>query len=171
MTTPHSQPATPPYSGPLNRPSAERLAKANINPATGLATDYLNHFNEAIMLLELVATMPECLPDLMEWRPMSYQDHFAGSAFKDRELAVAAYDAADPVARTDLERLADADDGDPSRHPRCHGGEGYNVATGEYEDLVKGASLTRRRSRAWRCRTRRASRPAAHDRVPDHQHS
>jgi hypothetical protein len=52
--------------------------------------------------------MPECLPDLMEWRPMSYQDHFAGSAFKDRELAVAAYDAADPAARTDLERLADA---------------------------------------------------------------
>ncbi len=108
MTTPHSQPATPPYSRPLDRPSAERLAKANINPATGLATDYLNHFNEAIMLLELVATMPECLPDLLEWRPMSYQDHFAGSAFKDRELAVAAYDAADPVARTDLERLADA---------------------------------------------------------------
>jgi hypothetical protein len=108
MTTTHSQPATPPYSRPLDRPSAERLAKANINPATGLATDYLNHFNEAIMLLELVATMPECLPDLMEWRPMSYQDHFAGSAFKDRELAVAAYDAADPVARTDLERLADA---------------------------------------------------------------
>jgi hypothetical protein len=108
MTTTHSQPATPPYSGPLDRPSAERLAKANINPATGLATDYLNHFNEAIMLLELVATMPECLPDLMEWRPMTYQDHFAGSAFRDRELAVAAYDAADPVARTDLERLADA---------------------------------------------------------------
>jgi hypothetical protein len=108
MTTPHSQPATPPYSGPLDRASAERLARANINPATGLATDYLNHFNEAIMLLELVATMPECLPDLLEWRPMSYQDHFAGSAFKDRELAVAAYDAADPVARTDLERLADA---------------------------------------------------------------
>jgi hypothetical protein len=52
--------------------------------------------------------MPECLPDLLEWRPMSYQDHFAGSAFKDRELAVAAYEAADPAARTDLERLADA---------------------------------------------------------------
>jgi hypothetical protein len=103
-----SQPASPPRFGGPDRPSAERLAKANINPATGLATDYLNHFNEAIMLLELVATMPECLPDLMEWRPMSYQDHFAGSSFKDRELAVAAYDGANPAARNDLERLATA---------------------------------------------------------------
>jgi len=107
MTTALSQPASRPRSGGADRPSAERLAKANINPATGLATDYLNHFNEAIMLLDLVPTMPECLPDLMAWRPMSYQDHFAGSTFKDRELAVAAYDGADPAARSDLERLAD----------------------------------------------------------------
>jgi hypothetical protein len=73
-----------------------------------LATDYLNHFNEAIMLLDLALTVPECLSDLMAWRPMSYQDHFAGSRFKDRELAVHAYHAADPAARGDLERLADA---------------------------------------------------------------
>jgi hypothetical protein len=88
-------------------PTLEQLAKANINPATGLATDYLNHFNEAIMLLDLVATMPDCLPDLMAWRAMSYQEHFAGSRFKDRELAVAAYQAADTAARVELERLAD----------------------------------------------------------------
>jgi hypothetical protein len=87
-------------------PSAVRCA--NINPGTGLATDYLNHFNEAIMLLDLVAIVPECLSDLMEWRPMSYRDHFAASSFKDRDLAVAAYDAANPAARGDLERLADA---------------------------------------------------------------
>jgi hypothetical protein len=86
----------------------ERLAKANISPATGLATDYLNHFNEAIMLLDLAATVPECLADLMAWRPMSYEDHFAASSFKERELAVRAYRAADPQARGDLERLATA---------------------------------------------------------------
>ena len=102
---PQIQPAPPP--GADSRLTPERLAKANINPATGLATDYLNHFNEAIMLLDLVSTVPECLPDLMAWGPMSYQEHFAGSRFKDRELAVAAYSAADPTARADLERLAD----------------------------------------------------------------
>ena len=39
---------------------AERLAAANINPKTRLASDYLNHFNEAIMLLDLLPSMPEC---------------------------------------------------------------------------------------------------------------
>src|ERR1700728_4728096 len=104
MAAPRSdrQMKSPP--GPQDEARAARLRAANINPATGLATDYLNHFNEAIMLLDLVASMPECLPDLMAWHPMSYQDHFAGSNFKDRDLAVMAYDAADPAARRDLER-------------------------------------------------------------------
>ena len=31
----------------------------NINPVTGLSTDYLNHFTEAIMLLELLPADPE----------------------------------------------------------------------------------------------------------------
>jgi hypothetical protein len=106
MTMPQNQPASPHHVD--GRPTSEQLAKANINPATGLATDYLNHFNEAIMLLDLVATVPDCLPDLMAWGPMTYQEHFAGSRFKDRELAVAAYHAADPAARAELERLADA---------------------------------------------------------------
>jgi hypothetical protein len=64
MTMPQTQPAAPPCAG--SRPTSEQLAKANINPTTGLATDYLNHFNEAIMLLDLVATVPECLPDRFE---------------------------------------------------------------------------------------------------------
>lgn len=103
---PQTQLASPPQAD--GRPTPDQLARANVNPATGLATDYLNHFNEAIMLLDLVATVPECLPDLMAWRPMSYQEHFTASGFKDRELAVAAYQAADPAARAELERLADA---------------------------------------------------------------
>ncbi len=108
MTRSQSQLALRPRSGVPERPSAEQLAKANINPATGLATDYLNHFNEAIMLLDLIAAVPECLPDLMAWRPMSYQEHFAGSTFKDRDLAVLAYDVANPAARHDLERVTNA---------------------------------------------------------------
>ncbi len=87
--------------------SAIRLAEANINPLTGLATDYLNHFNEAIMLLEILPMDPEILPDFLQWRPLSYADHFHASHFKDREIAVAAYEAADPVARRRLDMLAD----------------------------------------------------------------
>jgi len=82
------------------------LAEAHINPLTGLATDYLNHFNEAIMLLELLPTAPECKEDLLAWRPMSYCDHFAASGFKHRELAIAAYEVADPVYRNEVDELA-----------------------------------------------------------------
>ncbi|HXW27291.1 MAG TPA: hypothetical protein VEK73_21270 [Xanthobacteraceae bacterium] len=83
------------------------LIEANINPVTGLATDYLNHFNEAIMMLELAPQMPDCIADLCAWRPLSYREHFAASNFKGRELAIAAYDLADPALRRRLDALAD----------------------------------------------------------------
>jgi hypothetical protein len=82
------------------------LADANINPATGLATDYLNHFNEAIMLLELLSCCPDCREDFLGWRPMSYREHFTASRFKGRDLAIAAYDAADAKWRDSLDALA-----------------------------------------------------------------
>jgi hypothetical protein len=84
-----------------------RLAAANINPNTRLATDYLNHFHEAIMLLELLPDTPECIVELISWEPLSYQEHFAASPFRDRELAIAAYEAAEPIARVRLDELAD----------------------------------------------------------------
>ena len=83
-----------------------RLAAANINPATGLASDYLNHFNEAIMLLDLLSSCPDCRDDFLAWQPMSYREHFAASRFKGRDLAIAAYDAADPSLRGCLDTLA-----------------------------------------------------------------
>jgi hypothetical protein len=83
-----------------------RLAAPNINPATGLATDYLNHFNEAIMLLDMLSSCPDCLDDFLGWRPISYREHFVASRFKGRDMAIAAYDAADPDARGCLDTLA-----------------------------------------------------------------
>src|SRR4051812_736536 len=86
---------------------AARLAAANINPQTGLATDYLNHFNEAIMLLDLLPETPECIVELIGWEPLSYEEHFAASHFKDKDLAIMAYAAAEPSARMQLDELAD----------------------------------------------------------------
>jgi hypothetical protein len=91
----------------LSDDRATRLAAANINPVTGLATDYLNHFNEAIMLLEALSSCPECLDDLRAWKPASYREHFAQSRFKHRALAIEAYDAADPAVKQCLDTLAD----------------------------------------------------------------
>lgn len=84
-----------------------RLAAANINPKTGLASDYLNHFNEAIMLLDLLPQTPECIVELIGWEPLSYREHFAASHFKEKELAIAAYMMAEPAVRTQLDELAD----------------------------------------------------------------
>jgi hypothetical protein len=83
----------------------ERLRVANINPRTGLATDYLNHFNEAIMLLEMIPDMPECAEDFLTWHPLSYREHFTASNFKARELAIEAYDGADPLTRAEFDNV------------------------------------------------------------------
>jgi hypothetical protein len=75
------------------------LAAANINPSTRLATDYLNHFNNVVMLMELIASMPECAEEVLDWTPMAYPDYFAGSHFRHKELAVAAYAYVAPAVR------------------------------------------------------------------------
>src|SRR6266571_3110589 len=91
---------TPPSAGIYAAPAAE-LKAANINPRTGLATDYLNHFNEAVMLLEMVPDIPDCAEDFLQWCPLSYAEHFTASNFAARDLAIAAYEAADVGMRAE----------------------------------------------------------------------
>jgi hypothetical protein len=87
---------------------AAELQAANINPRTGLATDYLNHFNEAIMLLEMVPDMPECAEDFLGWQPLSYRDHFMASNFRARDLAIEAYESADARIRDEFDKITSA---------------------------------------------------------------
>ncbi len=90
---------------PARNARAAELRAANINPRTGLATDYLNHFNEAIMLLEMIPDMPDCAEDFLGWQPLSYREHFAASSFRARELAIAAYDSADSAIRGEFDSI------------------------------------------------------------------
>jgi hypothetical protein len=103
------QPSPSPRQSSLNGADpaarAAQLAAANINPKTGLATDYLNHFNEAVMLLEMIPDMPECSEDFLVWEPLSYAEHFRASNFKARDLAIEAYDCADPGIRSDFDDI------------------------------------------------------------------
>lgn len=82
--------------------ATDRLAAANINPHTGLATDYLNHFNEVVMMLEMLPAMPDCAEDVLAWQPLSYEDHFEASCFKEKGLAIEAFHAAPPPVRRAL---------------------------------------------------------------------
>jgi len=87
-------------------PEAAMRNLPRINASTGLSTDYLNHFTEAVMLLEMSTTMPDCLEDLRAWRPKTYVEHFARSNFADRDGVIAAYEAANPAIRDALDSTA-----------------------------------------------------------------
>jgi hypothetical protein len=73
---------------------AARLKAANINPVTGLATDYLNHYNEVAMTIASLADVPDMRDDVLAWRPLGYPAHFLHTGFAERGLAIAAYIAA-----------------------------------------------------------------------------
>ncbi len=83
----------------------ETLRAANISPATYLATDFLNHYNEVAMLIDLLTMDPEVAEDILDWQPMSYIDHFKHSGFRDRELAIEAYHHASPTVTSRFELL------------------------------------------------------------------
>lgn len=82
-----------------------QLAAANINPESFLATDYLNHFNEIVMLMEMVPDMPELLEEAVEWSPKTYSEHFEGSGFQAKGLAIKAFDLAPPVFKAPFEAI------------------------------------------------------------------
>ena len=83
----------------------EVLAKANIMPATGLATDYLNVFNEAVMLFGLLPAMHDMIEELRVWQPLTYEQHFERSGFAARELAILAYKNADPAIKEPFDSM------------------------------------------------------------------
>ncbi len=89
---------------PLGR-SRIRRAEALVNPASGLANDYLNLFNEIVMLVEQLPTMPELLDDIQNWRPVGYRDYFDRSILPGRGSAIEAYDQLDARFRRDFEEV------------------------------------------------------------------
>lgn len=83
----------------------EKVRGTNINESSLLATDYLNHFNEIVMLLEMVPDMPELLDEARAWEPKSYQEFVGASTFSDRDLAVEAYNHVPPRFRGPFESI------------------------------------------------------------------
>jgi hypothetical protein len=85
---------------------ADALANANIVSSTGLATDFLNLFNEAVMLFGLLPDMPDMIDELALWQGLSYEQHFARSGFQAKELAILAYQNADPAIKVPFDALS-----------------------------------------------------------------
>lgn len=82
---------------------AQTMRAANVNPDTGLATDYLNHFNEYIMLAALVIDGSMEAEILREWQPLDYESHFVQSGFAGVKTVLAAYRALPDEARIEFE--------------------------------------------------------------------
>ena len=70
------------------------LVEANINPKTGLSTDYLNHFNEMVMMIELYPSSPDVREEILAWHTLKYREHFESSGFRAKALALIGHDLA-----------------------------------------------------------------------------
>ena len=91
--------------------SLESRAMALVNPASGLANDFLNVYNEILMLIELLPSMPELADDIAAWRPASYRAYFMQSPLPGSHAALAVYGRLEPSFRAlfeaNVERLAE----------------------------------------------------------------
>ncbi|MGN6207789.1 hypothetical protein [Asticcacaulis sp.] len=87
--------------------SEQDLLAANVNPSTGLATDYLNLFNEAIMLFEMGLDMPDMAEELADWKKRGYVEHFEKSGFEMKDVVIAAYRHAPADGRRDFDEVCD----------------------------------------------------------------
>jgi hypothetical protein len=76
-----------------------------VNPTTGLANDYLNVFNEILLLLEFLPTMPEMTEEALAWQPRTYSEYFEQSTLPDAKHALEAYDKVDPALRKKFESV------------------------------------------------------------------
>jgi len=43
------------------------------------------------MLIDMLPDMPDCLEDIQEWQPKTYEQHFKDSVFHAKNLAIEAY--------------------------------------------------------------------------------
>ncbi|VAW23173.1 hypothetical protein MNBD_ALPHA12-1535 [hydrothermal vent metagenome] len=67
------------------------MEAANVHPDTRLATDFLNPFNEYIMLGEMVGDKTMTPDVLADWLPIDYETHFARSGFVGMDIVLAAF--------------------------------------------------------------------------------
>ena len=70
-----------------------------------LSTDYLNRYNEALMLLEMSAMDASMVDDLRAWKPLGYTEHFEQAGLRCGPGAIGAYHRLMPVSRMAFEHL------------------------------------------------------------------
>lgn len=83
----------------------ERLVGTNIDPRSFLSTDYFNHFNEVIMMLNMLPDAPELLDEIDKWSYLTYREHFQASELGFSPLAIEVYDYAPVELRERFDKI------------------------------------------------------------------
>lgn len=101
-----------PAADECRRPGRSPPASASpgVNAGTGLATDYLNHFNEVVMLIDMLPVMPDCAEHVIAWQPASYEEHFRRSRLRHALRIAEGYSGVEARRRVAFESaVADLD--------------------------------------------------------------
>lgn len=84
----------------------QTLIDNNVNLVSGLATNYLNHYVEILLLIEMLPDMRECFDEIRRWKPITYRDHVIKSRLPNNEIVLKAYDVVDEERRQKLADIA-----------------------------------------------------------------
>jgi hypothetical protein len=75
-----------------------------VNPVSGIANDFVNQYNEILLLVEnLPVLLPEMIEDLLAWKSRSYEEYFQTSPLAGGHLAIEIYHALDGAFRQRFE--------------------------------------------------------------------
>jgi hypothetical protein len=81
-------------------------AITGIDPHTGLASDFLNQFNEVLMLIDVAGHDAALRRELDAWFPRDYVEHFEASHLRDSALVIEAYALSPASVRRRFDRLS-----------------------------------------------------------------
>lgn len=77
-----------------DRPHPDGAAEAPGDGVADSAGAFLDHFNQIVMMIELIGRLPDLAEDVRNWRPPSFVEHS-----RDAGAAIDGYGALSPVAR------------------------------------------------------------------------
>ncbi len=75
-----------------------------VNPSSGIANDFLNQYNEVLLLVEnLPVLLPEMVDELLAWKKKDYEEYFTTSPLPGGDIAIRVYNSLDRAFRDKFE--------------------------------------------------------------------
>jgi hypothetical protein len=79
-----------------------------VNPSSGIANDFLNQYNEVLLLVEnLPVLLPEMVAELLSWKKKTYEEYFETSPLPGGDIAIKIYHSLNKDFRRRFESVTD----------------------------------------------------------------